>query len=454
MSTTKQTRCPHCTSVFNITDEQLAARGGHVLCGSCLQVFRADQHLVDASQIVSPSPAPSASVSTSAPPTDTRQTSTEAQMSMPVVAKEQHAAPQSQTAPTKKRKKDDESWAMDLLGDLGAELEDDLANINPQKVNSPSVKDPEQEQTQQAKAKKPLFDDEISDLLQEAWVEPTDSAPLKGLGGVDKIKESADESWAQALMSELEEEEKKEKEKNYSMELAPQRPKEPSTKSKAKEPVSDKEEKENVSTAKKSSNSSEDDDLLSFLNKSASPAAQPQRTTATLPLEIKSQPMISINWGYWLTWSFMCIFATILLLVQYVYFHFNELAYNDKTRPQLVQICNTIGCKVPEPPNASLISIEKLVIRKHPEIKEALQINAIIFNKADFAQPLPALKLTLLNKQREVTASRAFQPKEYLQGEAAKILRRIPPETPIQIQLDIVNPKVDMTSYKMKPLYK
>ena len=25
MSTTKQTRCPHCSSVFNITDEQLAA---------------------------------------------------------------------------------------------------------------------------------------------------------------------------------------------------------------------------------------------------------------------------------------------------------------------------------------------------------------------------------------------------------------------------------------------
>jgi predicted Zn finger-like uncharacterized protein len=47
MSETKQTRCPHCTSVFNITSEQLAARGGHVRCGSCLQVFRADQHLVE-----------------------------------------------------------------------------------------------------------------------------------------------------------------------------------------------------------------------------------------------------------------------------------------------------------------------------------------------------------------------------------------------------------------------
>ncbi|HNL36536.1 MAG TPA: zinc-ribbon domain-containing protein, partial [Agitococcus sp.] len=336
MSTTKQTRCPHCTSVFNITDDQLAARGGHVRCGSCLQVFRADQHLVDASQIVDiPAASPQAAAPISTPPVAPKNTS-DSQMSMPVVAKEQHAPPQPQPAPAKKRKKDDESWAMDLLGDLGAELEDDLANINPQKSVSAPISEPE-EKPQPSKTKKPLFDDEISDLLQEAWVEPTDSAPLKGLGGVDKIKESADESWAQALMSELEEEEKKEKAKNYSMELAPQRPKDPNAKTKTKEPIPEKADTE-TSAKKSSNNSHEDDDLLSFLNKSASTTAQPQRINPTLPLEIKSQPMISINWGYWLTWSFMCIFATILLLVQYVYFHFNELAFDEKTRLQLVQI--------------------------------------------------------------------------------------------------------------------
>jgi hypothetical protein len=173
-----------------------------------------------------------------------------------------------------------------------------------------------------------------------------------------------------------------------------------------------------------------------------------------LPLEIKTQPMISVNWGYWLTWSFMCIFASTLLLVQYVYFNFNELALNDKTRPQMSQLCASLGCKIPEPPDALLIDIQKLVIRKNPDVPDALQVNAIVFNKADFAQPLPALKLSFLDKKREVTASRVFQPHEYLQGENTHLLRRIPPETPIHIQLDIVNPKVDMNSYKMKPLFK
>ncbi|MBL0230793.1 MAG: hypothetical protein IPP76_08345 [Moraxellaceae bacterium] len=37
---------PTLPAFFNITSEQLAARGGHVRCGSCLS-FRADQHLVE-----------------------------------------------------------------------------------------------------------------------------------------------------------------------------------------------------------------------------------------------------------------------------------------------------------------------------------------------------------------------------------------------------------------------
>lgn len=445
MSETKQTRCPHCTSVFNITSEQLAARGGHVRCGSCLQVFRADQHLVEGETAnITPPPLPESAPAPSIP------SNNDTPNSMPVVARQQHAAPKPQTTTNtpKKRNKDDESWAMDLLGDLGEELENFGAEqpIVPKK----QPKEPTPPPKNKPSAKKPLFDDEISDMLQEAWIEPTEKGHLKGIGEVDKINENADESWAQALMSELEEEEKQEKAKNYSMELAPQRPKNP-TRTKASTENKQRDETSNnkspVAPAQK------EDDLLSFLNNNASTSSAPARNIQ-LPLEIKTQPMISINWGYWLTWSFMCVFATTLLLVQYVYFNFNELALNDKTRPQMSQLCASLGCKVPEPPNTLLIDIQKLVIRKNPDIPNALQVNAIVFNKADFAQPLPALKLSFLDKHREVTASRIFQPSEYLQSDNARLLRRIPPETPIHIQFDIVSPKVGMNSYKMKPLFK
>jgi predicted Zn finger-like uncharacterized protein len=447
MSETKQTRCPHCTSVFNITSEQLAARGGHVRCGSCLQVFRADQHLVEGEvATITPPPMPDvAPISTPSMPLENTS-------SMPVMAREQHAPPKPQTTSNtpKKRNKEDESWAMDLLGDLGEELE----NFGQTQTTAPkkSSKEPTPAPQNKPSTKKPLFDDEISDMLQEAWIEPTEKAHLKGLGEVDKIKANADESWAQALMSELEEEEKQEKAKNYGMELAPQKPKDPPRK---KASTENKQRDDAPNEKASAAPVPKEDDLLSFLNNNASISNAPAPTrNIQLPLEIKTQPMISVNWGYWLTWSFMCVFATTLLLVQYVYFNFNELALNDKTRPQMSQLCASLGCKVPEPPNTLLIDIQKLVIRKNPDIPNALQVNAIVFNKADFAQPLPALKLSFLDKHREVTASRIFQPSEYLQSDNARLLRRIPPETPIHIQFDIVSPKVGMNSYKMKPLFK
>ena len=44
--TAKKTQCPFCESIFAVTPEQLLARGGHVRCGKCFQVFKADEHLV------------------------------------------------------------------------------------------------------------------------------------------------------------------------------------------------------------------------------------------------------------------------------------------------------------------------------------------------------------------------------------------------------------------------
>jgi predicted Zn finger-like uncharacterized protein len=441
MSETKQTRCPFCSSVFNITDEQLAARGGHVRCGGCLQVFRADQHIVTGEAVT---PTPSAPTSTSAPivaraPNVTTSTTTT----------------ESPAKPVKKRKNpDDESWAKNLLGD---DLDDELQEDNPD-IKAPTAKAiVEAPKSAPIAAKKPLFDDEISDMLHDSWLEPTANKDhLKGVGEVDKIKASADESWAQALMSELEADEKKEQAKNHSMDLVPTKAKEPSRKStsvdsRAEAPSQKASAKSNKTEKSDGVKHSKEDDLLSFLNSNSAPTINQRQ--ANLPLEIKHAPMISIRWSYWITWTMLCCFALVLLMMQYIYFNFDSLSLNDKTRPQILQLCATLNCQVPEPPNIELIVINKLTVRNHPDTRGALRVNAIVYNKASFAQPLPALKLNFMSRKHKLTASRAFQPKEYLQGDAAH-LRRIPPQTPIHIQLDIANPNVEMASYAMKPLFK
>lgn len=41
------TQCPHCETIFVLTQAQLEARAGRVRCGQCQQVFRGDQYMFD-----------------------------------------------------------------------------------------------------------------------------------------------------------------------------------------------------------------------------------------------------------------------------------------------------------------------------------------------------------------------------------------------------------------------
>lgn len=55
---TQVTRCPHCHTSFRVSDEHLEAAGGIVRCGSCLQVFKATEHLVNESEPANTAPHP------------------------------------------------------------------------------------------------------------------------------------------------------------------------------------------------------------------------------------------------------------------------------------------------------------------------------------------------------------------------------------------------------------
>ena len=456
MSETKQTRCPFCNSVFNITDAQLAARGGHVRCGACLQVFRADQNLVSGGVVTATTESKSAPA-----PAPTPAAADEKPVAPPIVARTQSAQPLPDPAAQAKKKKkpEDESWAFNLLGEEAEEI----APPEPEPAPPPTpVQAPPPAPAAAPKSKKPLFDDELSDMLHEAWQEkPRDTAQLTGIGEVDKLKASADESWAQALLSEIAEEEKKEQSKNYSMELADSKRKpaprpeaEPPRSSPrpapAPAPVESKKPAAAAAVPAPSSSATGDDDLLNFLNSNSAPTLS--TSTASLPVEVRDHRTFSINWGYYLTWGFLCLIALSLLIGQYVYFNFARLAVQPDTRPQILALCDTLKCTVPEPPDIRQIAVNKVVVRRHPDIKGALKADAVIYNKADFTQPLPLLKLVLLSRKGEIVAGRVFTPKEYLQGDASK-LRRIPPNTLIYISLDIAPPGVESAGYRMEPLF-
>jgi predicted Zn finger-like uncharacterized protein len=458
MTDAKQTKCPHCGSTFRISDAQLAAKGGSVRCGSCLQVFRADLHLVGETPRAVPA-------------------------HVPATAK-----------PKKKGAGNDESWALALLDEKAGKTpaaaatedwdipglasagssdefgfsDDDISAfmVSDQKA-APSSPPPGQGRSLR-------FDDELSDFLDEAGdgLQQTEAGETSHV-----LSESADESWAKSILSELEHEEKKQDNQKYGMEILDGKSKAPPKNPKlaaamgmgsrvAEEPVSRKAQARQAAAPAPAAPTddflSDDADVLSFLDNddlssnSPTPLA-PNPFSLDRPLAHVDAPVVlkprrePINWGHLLSWTFLCLVAAAMFAAQYVYFNFEALAIKPSTRPWFEQACTQFGCRLPDIPDPSKLRVEELIVRKHATVEGALVVDAIVKNNARFPQPMPVLLLRFSNNANEVVASRQLKPMDYLRGEA-RLLRRMPPDTPIRISLDIVDPGATAVNYSLDPV--
>lgn len=456
MSDAKQTKCPHCGSTFRISDAQLAAKGGSVRCGSCLQVFRADLHLVGAG-------AKTAAVAAAASPAKPKNKAGNNDESWALALIDEKAA-KTAAAPAAAS----EDWQIpDVAAEEGGSddfgfSEDDISSfMTSDKAVAPAPA---------GQGKSLRFDDELSDFLDEAGdgIKTHDENP-------QHLNANADESWAQSILSELEHEEKKQDDKKYGMEILDGKSKAPPKNAKmaaalglgpriADEPLARK-------TAAKPAPEpdlpaddflGDDADVLSFLDNddltgnSPAPLA-PNPFSLDRPLAHVDAPVVlkprrePINWSGILSWGVLCLVAIAMFVAQYIYFNFDHLSVQPNTRPYFEQACARFECRLPDIPDPSKVRIEELVVRKNPDVEGALVVDAILKNTARFPQPLPTLGLRFSNNANEIVASRHLKPMEYLKGEA-RLLRRMPPGTPIRISLDIVDPGSTAVNYSLAPV--
>lgn len=452
MTDAKQTKCPHCGSSFRITDVQLAAKGGSVRCGSCLQVFRADLHLVGA-------PAPAARPAAPAAP-----------------------APGAAKARTKGGPAD-ESWAMDLMGDESGAAksspddwklpepggasddfgfsEDDISSFMATGGDAPAKAAP---------GKSMLFDDELSDQLEQAG-----NAFLEPDRDTHRLSENADESWAQDILSELETEEHKAA-RSQDLEIVdgkskpgPKNPKLAAAVGMRAAPAAAATPAPGRKTPPPAPSDDflgDDADVLSFLDDddlsqpvgsapTPLPAANPfalERPLAHVDAPVTLKPQRDpVRWGYVLGWGFMCLVALLMLASQYIFFNFDKLATTPSIRPVFERACESLGCYLPDIPDPTRLKVDELVVRKHPEVPGALVVDAILKNHARFPQPFPSLRLRFSDSTEKMIASRLLKPSEYLRGEARR-LRRMPPDTPIRISIEVVDPGQVAISYGLDPV--
>ncbi|MFC3607152.1 DUF3426 domain-containing protein [Stutzerimonas tarimensis] len=166
------------------------------------------------------------------------------------------------------------------------------------------------------------------------------------------------------------------------------------------------------------------------------------------PLQLPAHPRQRSRWGSRLGWAALCLLALFLLLAQFSWYNFDALARQEQYRPWFERVCPLLGCEVPARVDIEQIRSSNLVVRSHPDFTGALVVDAILYNRAPFPQPFPLLEMRFSDVNGTLIASRRFRPSEYLAGELAGHAQ-MPPQTPIHISLDILDPGASAVNYSL-----
>lgn len=149
----------------------------------------------------------------------------------------------------------------------------------------------------------------------------------------------------------------------------------------------------------------------------------------------------------WL-WGVLCVAALAGLAAQAALYNLDAWSRDDRLRPALESLCLVAGCELPARVDVAQIRSSNLLVRPHPEFPNTLDINLIIYNRADYDQPFPVIRMSFSDSRGRSVASRDFRPAEYLAGElAGRTL--MPSQTPIHIALSMVAPTQQATSYQL-----
>lgn len=148
-------------------------------------------------------------------------------------------------------------------------------------------------------------------------------------------------------------------------------------------------------------------------------------------------------------WALLCLIAAAALAGQFVYYNFDALARDERTRGWLETTCLLAGCQLPARVDTELLRSSNLLVRAHPEFPNALAIDAMLYNRADFSQPFPVLRMRFTDSQGREVATRRFRPDEYLSGELAGA-ELMPPQTPIRVALSMLDPGPQAVSYTLE----
>ena len=144
-------------------------------------------------------------------------------------------------------------------------------------------------------------------------------------------------------------------------------------------------------------------------------------------------------------WQALATAALLSLLgMQILFAERTRLAADARWRPVLQALCDVSGCRLPAWRQPDGFTLLARVVRIHPQRAGALRASATFRNDAPWAQPWPALRLTLSDADGRTLGARTFAPKAYLDTNTRGVLA---PGQTARVVIDLHEPGPDVVAF-------
>ena len=419
MSDSFVTQCPHCQTSFRVSHSQLSMARGVVRCGACLQVFNAAQQLLNKG-------------------TEKEQ--------LPTTVTPLVAEPEVTEPPVAPKAVSPAHWEAAELDLEHLDLDEELAKLEELEIQpSKSFGQPTKSKDSALSARR-----DTADAEEGEWSDSLFSDSASERAETSALAAKAAEAAEKATEKDVEPADTGRTEPSLSLDLD-----EPDDTPPLKLSKEDDDELGGRVEHLSAIDDNDDDEplappsLVKHKHKRSEPGVREDVLLDLVddPLHLDWQKRRT-PWGKRLFWALLVLLAAAALAGQYIANHFDELARQDQYRPLFQQLCPQIGCTVPSKVDIDRIKSSNLVVRSHPEFAGALVVDAILYNRAPFSQPFPLLELRFADLNGKMIASRRFKPGEYLSGDLAG-KAEMPPQTPIHIALDILDPGPKAVNYSL-----
>lgn len=175
------------------------------------------------------------------------------------------------------------------------------------------------------------------------------------------------------------------------------------------------------------------------------PAANEELPEPEFLVEDEPPPPRRLLWGTGALLAFAALALQIVLVFR------TEIAVLvPQAREPLAATCELLGCELRLPRRPELMAIESSDLQADTRRENVILLNAVLRNRAPFAQEYPALELTLTDERDQAVVRRVLAPADYLPGTAAaRASQGIAPGGEAVLRVNFDNSRIRAVGYRL-----